>query len=120
MDEAVSDVRLDDAAIRAYVNDEDGPVGQFIQELAGQAAAVARAVVPVRTTPTWSLRSNARPPGFTRASIHTARGHTSTGYFWASANAPADPALFLEEPAEQLSRKYPFLTTGLWSLEGTF
>lgn len=119
MDEAVSDVRLDDAAIHAYVNDEDGPVGLFIQDLAGQAAIVARAVVPVRATPAWSSRSNARPPGFTKAAIHTARGHTSAGFFWASANAPGDPAFFLEDP--RVDRvKEPFLTTGLWSLEGTF
>lgn len=114
-----NDVRIDEAAVFALVNDEDGPVGQFITELAGQAALVARAVVPVRTEPTWSDRSNARPPGFTKAAIRVARGHVN-GHFWASANAPADPALFLEDPAEQLHRKYPFLTTGLWSLEGTF
>lgn len=120
MDGPVSDVRLDDKAIFALLNDEDDMVGRFIQELAGQAAATARAVVPVRTTPTWGLHSNARPPGFTKAAIRTERGHTGTGHFWASANAPEDPAVFLEEPAEQLHRKYPFLTTGLWSLEGTF
>lgn len=116
----MNDVNIDDAAVFALINDEDGIVGQFIQELAAQAAVVARAVVPVRTAPTWSALSNARPPGFTKTAIHTARGHTGDGHFWASANAPADPALFLEDPAEQLHHAYPFLTTGLWSLEGTF
>jgi hypothetical protein len=116
----VSDVRLDDAAIKAYLDDEDGPVGVFLAELAGQAAGVARSVVPVRVTPTWSSRSNARPPGFTKAAIRVARGHGYAGALWTSANAPADPAIFLEDPAEQLTHKYPFLTTGLWSLEGTF
>lgn len=115
----MNDVRLDDKAIFALINDEDGEVGRFIQELAGQAAAVARAKVRVRAEPTWSSRSNARPPGFTKAAIHTARGHTGTGHFWASANAPADPAVFLEDPRVDRD-KYPFLTTGLWSLEGTF
>lgn len=114
-----NDVRIDEAAVFALINDEDGPVGQFISELAFQASVVARAVAPVRTTDTWSTRSNARPPGFTKAAIHTARGHTGNGHFWASANAPADPAVFLEDPRVD-RRKEPFLTTGLWSLEGTF
>lgn len=115
----MNDVRIDEAAVFALVNDEDGPVGRFIQELAGQAAGVARGVVRVRTAPTWSNRSNARPPGFTKATIHTARGHAGQGHFWASANAPADPAVFLEYPREDRD-KYPFLTTGLWSVQGTF
>lgn len=114
----MNDVSIDDAAVFALINDEDGPVGQFIQELAAQAAAVARGVVPVRAEPTWSARSNARPPGFTKAAIRTARGHAA-GHLWASANAPADPALFLEDPRVN-REKEPFLTTGLWSLEGTF
>lgn len=115
----MSDVRIDDAAVFALINDEDGPVGMFIQELAARAAVTARGLARVRATPAWSSRTDARPPGFTKASVHTARGHTSTGHFWASANAPADPAIFLEYPREDRD-KYPFLTTGLWSLEGTF
>jgi hypothetical protein len=113
-----NDVSISEAAVQALLDDEHGMVGRFLQDLADQMATVARATVPVRTTPTWSSRSNARPPGFTKAAIRTRMGHHPSGALWASANAPADPALFLEEPAEQLHRKYPFLTTGLWSLQG--
>jgi hypothetical protein len=111
------DVRLDDAAITALLDDEHGMVGRYLQDLADQAAAVARARVPVRATPSWSARSNARPPGFTKASVHTRIGHRSGGSLWASANAPADPAVFLEYPREDRVKE-PFLTVGLWSLIG--
>lgn len=115
----MADFKLDDAAVTELLDNEDGPVGTFLLELAEQAAAVARAKVRVRTDPTWSSRSDARPPGFTKALISVNRGHTGTGRPWASANAPADPAIFLEYPRED-REEYPFLTTGLWSLEGTF
>ena len=114
----MNDVRLDGRAIDDLLDDPLGPVGTFLQDLASQAADVARAVVQVRTDPTWSLRSDARPPGFTRASITTRLGKSNSGRLWASANAPADPAIFLEDPAEQLHHAYPFLTTGLNSLQG--
>jgi hypothetical protein len=114
----VTDVRLDDLAIKALLEDEHGPVGQYFQDLADRMARVARAAAPVRGTPAWSARSNARPPGFTKASVHTRMGHRSGGSLWASANAPADPAVFLEYPRVGRIRE-PFLTTGLWSLVGT-
>jgi hypothetical protein len=114
----VTDVKLDDAAIQAMLDDETGLVGSFLQDLASRAATVARLKVQVRTSPSWSILSDARPPGFTRAMIHTRMGHSSTGRLWASANAPYDPAIFLEKPRED-RRQYPFLTAGLWSLEGT-
>lgn len=115
----MGDVRLDDIAIQAMLDDQFGPVGNLLQDLAEQAAGVARTKVQVRADPTWSVRSDARPPGFTLASIDTRMGHSSgTGRLWSSANAAADPAIFLEEPAEQLDHAYPFLTTGLDSLIG--
>lgn len=114
------DVRLDDAAITAMLDDPYGIVGAFLQELADQAAAVARAATPVRPPgSTWSRRSDASPPGFTKASIHTEMGHYASGALWASANAAVEPTIFLEDPRED-RLKEPFLTTGLWSLEGTF
>lgn len=114
----MTDVHVDDAAVMAMLDDGLGPVGRLLDELAGQAAQVARAVVPVRTDPPWSSRSDTRPPGFTKARIRTAHGHSGTGRLWASVNAPFDPAAFLEYPREDRSKE-PFLTTGLWSLEGT-
>jgi hypothetical protein len=115
------DFKLNEAAIELVLTDEDEMVGRFLRELAEQAATVARARVPARRPgSTWSSRSTASPPGFTAASIHTEIGHFgSTGNLWASANAAADPSVFLEDP--RVDRvKEPFLTTGLWSLEGTF
>jgi hypothetical protein len=41
----------------------------------------------------------------------------SRGGLYGGVNAEADPTIFLEKPAEQMDRKYPFLTTGLDSLE---
>jgi hypothetical protein len=35
-------------------------------------------------------------------------------------NAAGNPGIFLEAPAEQMTRKYPFLTTAMDSLESTF
>jgi len=116
----LNDVRISAAAVHDLISDDRGIVAGFLRDLSEQAASIARAKVPVRREAAWSLRSNARPPGFTKARIHTRTGHSPDGAVWASANAPADPAIFLEDPAEQLSREYPFLTTGLWSLEGTF
>jgi hypothetical protein len=115
----------DHAAIDDLLNSVDGPVGQMVAELSAQAAAVARTVVPVRDGSVRDRRrragrtSNARPPGFTKASIHVhgpLRG--SLGGVYGGVNAAADPTVFLEYPAEQMDRSYPFLTTGLESLAG--
>lgn len=118
-------IDLDDAAITALLTDPAGPVGELIAELSGQAAAVARIVVHVRPgTPrsgAWSARSTARPPGFTRASIRV-HGPVigSGGGLYGGVNAAADPAVFLEYPAEQMYESYPFLTTALDSLSEFF
>jgi len=121
----VSGVTWDEKALDDLLNGMDGPVGMFIAELSARAAVVATSVVHVRPgTPasaTTGRTSNARPRGFTKANIrpHLARG-TATGHLYGGVNAPADPSIFLEMPADQMHREYPFLTTGLWSLEGTF
>ena len=109
----------DDAAIQDLLNSPDGPVGQLIAELSERAATVARNTVRVRTTRA-GRHSTARPPGFTRAGIRV-HGPVigSGGGLYGGVNAPADPTIFLEQPAEQMHRAYPFLTTGLESLEGS-
>lgn len=122
------DVNLDQAAIYELLNGPAGLVYPFIAQLSVQAAAVATEVVHVRpgtaSSATTGRTSNARPPGFTRERIrpHMAWG-TLTGNLYGGVNAPADPSIFLEMPARQIARRgheFPFLTTGLWSLENTF
>jgi hypothetical protein len=114
----VADIKLiwDDQEIYELLNAADGPVGQLIFELSARAAAVATAVVRVRT---GRGGSTARPPGFTKASIRVhfpAWG--SLGLIYGGVNAAADPTIFLEYPAIQYHEAHPFLTTGLFSLEG--
>ena len=114
---------FNDAAINGMLTDPDGPVGQLVAELSERGVQVARSVVRVRDVPgTRRTRagrnSTARPPGFTKASIHVhgpVRG--SRGGLYGGGNSAADPTIFLEDPASQMSRRYPFMTTGLDSLE---
>lgn len=112
---AVNDVRLDDAAITDLLTNPRGPVGELLAELSERAAAVARATVRVRS---GRGGSTAYPPGYTLESIHPVLARGSYGLY-GGVNAAEDPTVFLEDPAEQMHGKYPFLTTGLWSLEGT-
>jgi hypothetical protein len=122
------EIDWDEAALDDLLNSIEGPVGQLIAELSLRASVVATSVVHVRPgTPasaTTGRTSNARPPGFTKARIrpHLARGSV-TGGLYGGVNSPADPTIFLEQPASQianLGHRFPFLTTGLYSLEGTF
>ena len=108
------------------LNAPGGLVANFIWELSLEAAAVAIATVHVLPgTPRsgyWTPKSTAiRPSGYTRARIrpHLAWG-ARTGKVYGGVNSPYAPSTWLETPAEQYKREYPFLTTGLWSLEGTF
>jgi hypothetical protein len=118
-------VHIDDAAVAALINDPLGPVGLLIAELSEQAAAVSRAVVHVRPgTPrstVWGPRSTTRPPGFTKASIHTHGPVVGVHGLYGGVNAAADPGIFLEylPHTEQYYGPYPFLTVGLDSLIGT-
>jgi hypothetical protein len=119
----------DDTAFEEMLNAPGELVANFIYELSLEATAVAVAVVHVRpgtpasaTTGLYARKpSNARPPAYTklRTRPHLAWG-TRTGRVYGGVNAPYNPATWLETPAEQYHRAYPFLTTGLWSLEGTF
>jgi hypothetical protein len=124
---ANEDVRIewDEAALDDLLNGLDGPVGRFIWELSVRAAAVATEVVHTRpgtpSSATTGRTSNAYSPGYTRARIrpHLARG-ARTGRLYGGVNAPYTPSTWLETPAEQMHKTYPFLTTGVYSLEGTF
>jgi hypothetical protein len=111
-----------DAQLEELLNSPEGPVGQLIAELSAQAATVARATVPVRDPATRNRHrrtgrgSNARPPGFTKAGIHVHGPVRGIYNVYGGVNAPADPSIFLEYPARQMTRGYPFLTAGLDSL----
>lgn len=122
----VQDATWDEAAFEELLNGPGGLVANFIWELSLEATAVAIATVHVLPgTPRsgyWTPKSTAiRPPGWTKAHIrpHLAWGDR-TGHVYGGVNAPYAPATWLETPAEQYYHEYPFLTTGLWSLEGTF
>jgi hypothetical protein len=119
-------VRWDQAALDDVLKSADGPVGRMLIELSDQVAQVARNVVPVRNPARGSRgragrNSTAHAPGYTKALIrpHLGRG-TLTGNLYGGANAPGSPGIFLEYPAEQMTRQFPFLTTGLDSLAGSF
>lgn len=114
---------LNRAEVEDLVNDPAGPVGKLLAELADKGSAVAKSVVHVRSErgnrhTRAGRNSTARPPGFTKASIHSHGPVRGDRGLYASVNAQADPAIFLETPAQQLTRSYPFLTTALDSLEG--
>jgi hypothetical protein len=121
-------LRWNQARLEDLLNSPDGPVGRLIAELSGQAAAVARSAVRVRSVPgTRRTRagrnSTAVPPGFTKASIRVHGPVTgSRGGLYGGVNAALVPTVFLEhdpDGAEQMDRQYPFLTTGLESLAGS-
>lgn len=121
----MAEVTWDEAALDDLLNSLTGPVGQFIAELSLRASVVAASVVHVLPGTSrsgyWNEKSTAvRPPGTTKASIrpHLARG-SRTGHLYGGVNALAAPSIFLEHPARQMYETYPFLTTGLWSLEGS-
>lgn len=113
-------VNLDESTITVFLNDPAGMVGDYLAELADETAAKARALAPVRVGSLWNnsatLTSNARPPGYLKASIHGKRGVSRQGKLYGSANADANPAIFLEYPAKQIHFKHPFLTTALYSM----
>lgn len=118
--------RLRPGAAEELLNDPAGPVGQLVADLSEQAAQIARASVQVRRVPgTRRTRagrhSTARPPGYTRASI-VVHGPVvgSLGGLYGGVNAAGNPGIFLEYPAEQMTRKYPFLTTALDAIQGVW
>ena len=112
------DVNFDDAAIYDLLSGADGPVWQLVNELSEEAANIARLLVPIRHSPTWTARSNAAPIGATLASIRAHMGYDSEGHIFGGVNAIEIPTIFLEYPRVD-RRPQPFLTTAVWSLEGT-
>lgn len=117
-------VHIDQKAVDEMFRDENGIIGDYMRLLANRIADVARIKVRTRTIGRHreGRTSNAKPPGYTRANITTTVGHAKTrgGLLFGGANAPENPGLFLELPAEQIALHnpdgFPFLTTGLWSV----
>lgn len=139
-------VRFSEAEIRAFLNDPAGPVAHLLQELGGRAAAFAKAKVRKRTTgsPGKSGRpGNSAPPGATAASIASALHTPGDDLPWAEASG-GWATFYLEKGTKRHviealgpyslsnlktgyfgpvvdhpgARPYPFLTEGLWSLQG--
>lgn len=115
-------VAISQEAVDELLRDKDGPVGDLMREIAMQIADVARTVVRVREPGPGRYgtgrTSNAASPGYTKRNIIGVVGNAKThnDYVFGGANAPGDPGIFLEAPAEQMYEKYPFLTTGLDSI----
>jgi len=111
----VAEVRLDHTAIHDLLNGPDGPVTRLMTELSERVATVARVKVRVRSSPR-TPRSDSAPRGFTKASIR-ADVHWHQGLVYGGAVAAEEPTFFLEDPAEQLERRYPFMSTAIDTLE---
>lgn len=115
------------AALDSLFGSVDGPVARLLMEVSGEAAMIARGAVHVRSMNPKDRRrragrnSTAQVPGFTKASIraHLGRG-TATGNLYGGVNAAGNAGVFLEYPASQMDRKYPFLTTALDAIEARF
>lgn len=116
----MSEVVISQEEVDALMRDIDGPVGDLMRDLSKQIADVAREKVRVRIPGTQRTghSSSAKPPGYTKANITSTVGHSKLhgGIVFGGAEAPGNPGIFLEAPAEQMHDKYPFLTTGLWSV----
>lgn len=123
----MNDVVISKQAVDELMRDIDGPVGNLMREISEQIKNVAIAHAPVLNAHNVrSLRSSAlrtpegviKTPGYTKRHITSTVGHSvlHDGYVFGGAEAPGNPGIFLEAPAEQMHEKHPFLTTGLWSV----
>lgn len=120
-------ITWDQAALDRLFGSVDGPVARMLMELSEEAAMIARAEVHVRTLNPRDRRrragrgSSAQVPGFTKASIRTHLGRGAmTGELYGGVNAAGNAGIFLEYPAEQYDRKYPFLTTALDAIQARY
>lgn len=116
------EVHLNDVVIYDMLNAMDGPVAEMLDAISERAAAIARATVPVRRNRYGrfgrrpSLHSTSFPTGYTLRSIHS-NVHWYNGLIYGGVAAAEEPTIFLEDPAAQMERKYPFLSTAFDSLE---
>lgn len=111
-----------EAELEDVLNGPDDLVGRYLQDKAETMEKVALAAAPVQKPQnfSWSPRkSDSYMPdsmGFLQGKIRFHMGYTTKGTLFAGVNAPYGPTLFLEKPAKQLHRAYPFLSTALYSV----
>lgn len=125
---SLGEVRIDYASVEELLHDPAGPIGRLILELSERGVAVAQGAVHVMPGTArsghWGARSTAvRPPGTTKASIRVHPPQIgSRGGMFGGGDANLIPTVFLEhrpKGAVQMYDRYPFMTTGLDSLEGS-
>lgn len=120
-------VSISQEAIDELMRDAEGPVGDLMRDLSEQMAQVAREKAPIlKPKNIRSYRSSAlrtedgtiKMPGYLKRNITSTVGHSKLhdGYVFAGANAPGNPDLFLEIPAEQMHEQTDILQAGLWSV----
>lgn len=112
----------DNASLEWLLNSPDGPVGQMLEELGMKATEVAKVAAPIQKPQNWSWGRNStsyqpRSFGYLKDSVNYHMGYTKMGHqLFSGVNAAYGPTLFLEKPARQQHRSYPFLTEALWSV----
>lgn len=113
-----NEVQLDDAKIDDTLTSEDGPVGEWLDQMTKRMEAVSAVKAPVRSPGSvWNeATTSAAPIGWTKANIGRRIARYRNGELYGSVNAPAHPTIFLEYPRVDRA-KHPFLSTALWSFE---
>jgi hypothetical protein len=117
----VVDINWDNAALEDLLNSPTGLVGEYLEEKAEEAVAIATAAAPLQTPRTWSWGKHSssympRSFGYLKGNIRLHTGYTKGGTFFTGVNAPYGPTLFLEQPARQLHHAYPFLSAALYAV----
>jgi hypothetical protein len=124
----LGNIKLDEAAVYELTHDPAGPVGQLINELSERGVTVARGAAHVwpgtRKSTIWKPETSSAvlPSGTTRDSIevHPAQIGSRGGIF-GGGDVNLIPTIFLEpvlrRKSVQMDSRYPFMTTGLESLE---
>lgn len=103
-------IHLSDVGIYDMLNAADSPVAVLLDRLSEQAAAYARATVPIRKTRLQrGVKSTSFPPGYTLESIHT-NVHWYNGLIYGGIAAEEFPTIFLEYPARQMHRAWHFMS----------
>jgi hypothetical protein len=114
-------VNWDETDLEDVLNSPDGLVGKYLEEKSEAMYQVALGAAPVQKPAnfSWGKRSDSYMPdsmGFLKSNIRPHVGYTTKGTLFAGVNAPYGPTLFLEKPARQLHRAYPFLSLALYSV----
>lgn len=120
-------VIISDEAIEDLLRDIDGPVGDLMRDISKQIEDVAKVKAPIlKARNVRSLKSSAlrtedgtiKTPGYLKRNIKAVVGHSKlhNDHVFGGANAPGDPDLFLEIPAEQMHEQTDILQAGLWSV----